>query len=123
MGINDVGVPGEPMDSPPLTAWQQSVVAVLGGSDTPVAQRFLALTGGTLTGPLTVGGDLAAGWIAALYGADMGGYKVTYVAEPTEVQDAANKRYVDGRIWFGTQAQYDAIQPKLADVLYVVTSG
>lgn len=32
----------------------------------------------------------------------------------------ATTAYVDARIWYGTQAEYDAIANKLVDVLYVV---
>ena len=53
---------------------------------------LLPLTGGTMTGTL----NLVDG-------------------------EAADKPYVDARIWQGTQAQYDAIPSKDPTVLYVVT--
>ena len=40
---------------------------------------------------------------------------------PTASAHVATKGYVDGRTWYGTQAAYDAISPKDATVLYVVT--
>lgn len=58
---------------------------------------YLPLAGGTLTGTLALAGD------------------------PQADADAATKRYVDARIWTGTQAQFDAIPVKDPDVLYVVT--
>lgn len=54
-------------------------------------------------------------------GLTMQGSKIESVATPTANGDAANKQYVDGRIWKGTQAQYDALGVYDPDVLYVVT--
>jgi hypothetical protein len=59
---------------------------------------FLPLTGGTMLGPLILDGT-----------------------EPASGPAAADKDYVDSRIWTGTQAQYDAIGTKDPEVLYVVT--
>ena len=120
--INDIGTALEPMNAPPLTLWQQAVVAVLEGSDAPLSARFLALTGGTLSGALTVDGDVIANWISARFGLDVSGYRITWVGDPTAEQDAANKRYVDSRIWYGTQVEYNAISPHDPTVLYVVLS-
>lgn len=119
MSINDVGVPGQPLSEPALTAWQQAVVAVLGGIDTPVAQRFLALTGGTVNGNVTINGAVAAGSLASGAGVAAGG-RVTGVAAASAATDAANKGYVDSRIWFGTQQEYNAISPKDPTVLYCI---
>lgn len=41
--VNDVGVPGQPLNTPPLTAWQAAVRDALGGSDIPVGQRAGAI--------------------------------------------------------------------------------
>jgi len=38
--VNDIGVPGQPMDNPPLTPWQAAVRDALNGSDIPVNSRF-----------------------------------------------------------------------------------
>ena len=70
-------------------------------------------------GKVTLEGDLEAGWGYFLYGADFGGFKLTSVATPTADADAANKQYVDSRIWKGTQAEYDLLTPD-PDVLYVI---
>ena len=64
--VNDVGVPGQPLNTPPLTEWQQAVRAALNGSDVPVDTRLAAVLG-TLTP--------AAGW--ADYGTSAGGMHVT----------------------------------------------
>jgi len=40
--INDVGTPGDPLDTPPLTEWQAAVRDTL-GSDTPVDTRLAAV--------------------------------------------------------------------------------
>lgn len=50
-----------------------------------------------------------------------GEWHIASVATPVNAGDAANKQYVDGRIWKGTQAQYDALGVYDPDVLYVVT--
>lgn len=42
------------------------------------------------------------------------------VGEPVGPLDAANKGYVDSRIWHGTKAEYDAIAVKDPDTLYAV---
>jgi len=42
-------------------------------------------------------------------------------AAPTLTAQAAHKGYVDSRIWYGTQAQYDAISIKDPTTLYVIT--
>lgn len=65
-----------------------------------VISGFLQLTGGTMTGPLTLDGTA-----------------------PVNGADAADKAYVDSRIWKGTQAQYDAIAPGEAGVLHVILPG
>jgi hypothetical protein len=38
----------------------------------------------------------------------------------TSPDELVSKGYVDGRIWSGTQAQYDALPIKQPDVLYVI---
>jgi hypothetical protein len=48
-------------------------------------------------------------------------YQTVSAASPTTGQHLATKGYVDTRIWFGTLAQYNAVSPKDAAVLYVVT--
>ena len=62
--INDIGVPGQPMNNPPLTPWQAAVRDVL-GTDLPIDTRFAgrgvfhsALAAHTLTTP---GGTIAVG--------------------------------------------------------------
>jgi hypothetical protein len=50
----------------------------------------------------------------------MGGFRIFGLGEPITADHAATKAYVDGRIWSGTQAQYDAIPTKDPTVLYVV---
>lgn len=40
---------------------------------------------------------------------------------PTDTLHAATKQYVDDRVWFGTQAQYDAIPTKDPTVLYAIS--
>lgn len=62
--------------------------------------QVLLLSGGTMTGPLTLDGTA-----------------------PVADADAADKAYVDSRIWKGTQAQYDAIAPGEAGVLHVILPG
>lgn len=59
---------------------------------------YLPLTGGTLTGSLTVNGQLTAN-----YGIDASGNKISYVGDPLDAEDAANKQYVDekAKIWQG----------------------
>ena len=66
--------------------------------------RYLKLQGGTMAGDLVVGGHLVKG-----------------LGDPQAPADAATRAYVDSRIWFGTQAAYDAIGSKDSSVLYVVT--
>lgn len=38
--VNDIGVPGQPMNTPPLTPWQAAVRDVLDGSDVPISDRL-----------------------------------------------------------------------------------
>ena len=49
-----------------------------------------------------------------------GPQRLTGVATPEQAADATNKQYVDGRIMWGTQAQYDSLPVKDPNVLYVV---
>lgn len=75
---------------------------------------------GTGTSLTRIGGILAA-----LVTTAAGGITTTRarmkVGTPTESDDAATKGYVDGRMWFGTLASYNAIGTKDPNVLYVVT--
>lgn len=80
------------------------------------ATVFSVAANGTVTTPA----DISARWVAAAEGGDFGGFRVTSVGTPTHVADAANKAYVDARIWQGTQAEYDAIAVKDQTVLYVI---
>jgi hypothetical protein len=64
--------------------------------------EYLPLTGGTITGNLAVQGDSIFNYSVHTYGADMGGYKVTGVGDPTAVQDAAPKAYVDAVVTVST---------------------
>lgn len=122
MGIADIGAPGETLDDPALTLWQGSVRDVLSASDTPTDSRYLKNSGGTVTGTVTITGDLTAASVASAGGVTAGG-KLTAVSDPTDAADGANKGYVDSRIWFGTEAEYDAIVPKDPTVLYCIMPG
>lgn len=53
---------------------------------------------------------------------NMGAKQITNMAGPTGTTDASTKAYVDSRIWFGTQAEYDALPTKDPTVLYAITS-
>jgi hypothetical protein len=57
--------------------------------------RWVNLDGDTMTGALTAT-DLHADYLTSGYGADMGGHRVTSVADPVDASDAATKAYVDG---------------------------
>lgn len=82
------------------------------GLDTAAGDaRYLRLAGGTLTGGLTAT-TIAATTITAS--------GTVSAATPTASGHAATKGYVDGRIWSGTQAQYNAIPTKDPAVLYIV---
>lgn len=107
LGTTDIGLWG-PIDPPPT------------GLDTAAGDaRYVNHTGPeTLTGDFTVTGLLKGGTLESAGGVKAAG-KVTDVTAPTDNTDAANKGYVDSRIWTGTQAQYDA-SPKDPNVLYVV---
>lgn len=59
--------------------------------------RYLQLTGGTVSGNLSVSGDSTFNYSVHTYGADMGGYTVSGVGEPSSPTDAATKQYVDER--------------------------
>lgn len=61
------------------------------------ANAALPKAGGTMTGPIVL------------------------AADPAAAMQPATKQYVDGRIWFGTLAAYNAIGTKDSTVLYVVT--
>lgn len=76
--------------------------------------RYLRLAGGTVNGGLTVLGQFYVNGGVAVRGAISG------VVGPVTPDHAANKEYVDGRIWTGSQGQYDAIPTKDPNVLYVV---
>lgn len=64
-----------------------SVLGAGSGVTGSVPQKFLPLTGGTLTGSVTFEA-----------GADMAGNPITSVGTPTESSDAANRQYVDSEI-------------------------
>ena len=42
--VNDVGIAGQPLNTPPLTDWQEAVRDALNGSDVTVDARIAALT-------------------------------------------------------------------------------
>jgi hypothetical protein len=87
------------------------------GLDTSAGDaRYLRLAGGTLTGGLTAT-TIAATAITATTVTASG---TVSAATPTASGHAATKGYVDGRIWSGTQAQYNAIPTKDPAVLYIV---
>jgi hypothetical protein len=66
---------------------------------------LLPLSGGTMTGAI-----------------NMGSQKITALGTPSPgTTDASTMAYVDSRIWFGTQAQYDAIPTKDPTVLYCIS--
>lgn len=95
--------------------------------------RYVNVSGDTVDGVLilndrlyvnaktTITGDLESEWLLSNYGGDFGGFRITSVGVPIATDDAANKIYVDGRIWKGTQAAYNAIAVKDPNVLYVIT--
>lgn len=80
------------------------------GDITTVEGNYLPLTGGTLTGNLTMGtnqivldqGHIAAGNNTLLMEGypevDVDGAKISMVASPTDLMDAANKEYVDNAV-------------------------
>jgi hypothetical protein len=61
----------------------------------------------------------ADGWYVNVAGDAMTG-ALTLPADPTSDYQASTKRYVDSRIWYGSQAQYDAIVTKDPSVLYCI---
>jgi len=101
--IDDFGGAGEALDDPPLggpLGWAAAVRTAIRNAQTDLADR-LPLTGGTLTGPLTVPGVTVTG-------------AATFAQTPTIGSD------VLARLWTGSQAQYDAIGTYDPDTLYVV---
>lgn len=92
VGANEVYVgPTQPTD-PAIDHWIDPT-GTAGGS--PV--QYLPLTGGTVSGNVTIQGDTNAAWLRASLGADMAGQKITNVATPTASTDAANMGWVQGR--------------------------
>ena len=117
--LTDVTAPsntpvGKLLGTTGVGAWGAVDPPVTGLTQAQADLRYLKLTGGSLSGSLGMTGALSA------LGVSAGGAKVTAVATPTATTDGANKSYVDGRIWTGTQAGYDAIPAKDPTVLYVV---
>ena len=82
-----------------------------------------ALTIVRKTGKAIFEGDLQAAYGIFTYGADMGGSKITGLANGTVAGDAVSKAQLDTKwtMWTGTQAAYDAIGTKDQSTLYVVT--
>jgi hypothetical protein len=117
LGTTAIGTWG-PIDPPP-TGLQQADADL----------RYVNVTGDeSMAGSLTVGGNIITG-TGAVRGLTLesnGGVRVagkaTQMTAPTAVDDGANKAYVDGRIWSGTQAQYNAIVTKDPTVLYVIVA-
>lgn len=69
--INDIGTPGSPLSTPPLTVWQAAVRDVLGGSDVPVNLKIAqAIKASDQTG-IASGGS--AGITCTLPGLRVGG--------------------------------------------------
>lgn len=60
--------------------------------------RYVNVTGDTMGGPLIVQNDLTVNWLSSKFGADMGGYKITAVANGTAAGDAVNKGQLDGKV-------------------------
>lgn len=108
------------------------------GAGSVAPGQYLPLTGGYMTG--VVNGDgwgfdsgrngyLLGDYLGASYNSttqmwndlDMDYSRVRNLPVPISTGDATNKAYVDARIWFGTQAAYNAIGTKDPTVLYVVT--
>ena len=75
------------------------------------------------TGKAIFEGDLQTAYAIFIYGADMGGSKITGLANGTVAGDAVSKAQLDTKwtMWTGTQAAYDAIGTKDQSTLYVVT--
>ena len=110
LGTTGVGVWG-PIDPPPTGLSQAAADA-----------RYVNITGPeTLTGNFTVTGSITAGSITTSGPVSVGG-PITNVSTPVANTDAANKAYVDSRIWSGTQAAYNAIVTKDPTVLYVIVA-
>jgi microcystin-dependent protein len=74
--------------------------------DPALAEDRVRRAGDTMTGALTVGGDVAADYGNFTYGANMGGFAVTSVADPVDPTDAASKQYVDARTPVGAIIAY-----------------
>lgn len=70
--------------------------ANLGALDQAAADtRYVNSDGDTVTGNLNVLGDTTMNWSSHTYGADMGGFKVTGLANGTVATDAVNKGQLD----------------------------
>jgi predicted RecA/RadA family phage recombinase len=80
--------------------------------------------GGTLTGQVTLPSAPTADLHAATkkYVDDKVVNNVTGGSTTVAPSQSAVKNYVDGRIWSGTQAEYDAIGTKDPAVLYCITA-
>ena len=88
--------------------------------ETALDAKYVQLTGSEMTGGLTTTLLIAQDIIS--WGGMQANGTVRSMSEPVEDDDAATKAYVDGRIWSGSQAEYDAIATKDPTVLYVITS-
>lgn len=58
---------------------------------------YVPVTGGTVTGSLTVQGDTIATWVSASLGADMGGYPITGVGDPVAPDEAVTRYWAESR--------------------------
>lgn len=104
--LQDVTAPastpaGKLLGTTAIGKWGPVDPPVTGLTQATADARYLKLSGGSLTGALAVSGTVSG-------------------AAPTAAGHLTTKTYVDGRIWSGTQAQYDAIPTKDPTVLYCI---
>lgn len=69
--INDIGVPGQPLNTPPLTEWQKAVRDVL-GSDTPLNARVKATNAVKTADTAGIASGGSSGFTASLTGLRVG---------------------------------------------------
>lgn len=86
MGVTAIGVPGQPLNTPPLTAWQAAVRDALNSSDVPVDSRIAAATANA-----TVLVTPGTGWTGSIRLRRQGGMVHCQVAGLTKASPVANE--------------------------------